>query len=404
MSETTTRKWNATALGPRQVKPLERAIRDLRSMNQCVCYVRGVRGSELDRSYMVRLFAPPATAEWGERVSKAEADVFDSCSGVVTPKNVKEIVAKLDAARAELRPHIPEIDETISPEEDARNKQRAAEMRQKEREQSEACAKSWAELEAAKPARAQSLILALYVVDKSDPMTDYFAAFTERVVALSWLNTPAARVEDLQAAKAAWSEIAGLDTKVQRGSPTPGASDRLHLNTGDGPYSTGWRVLCLKWEHVRGMYERREIEQPRLFESQDVAAPITLGTPGSNAGKYNIVKVYHDKRKCDVWIAAPIEKLPDHEYQLALSRCRECGGWYSRKWGSSPGGFAFDSENRARLFADETPEPAECAPARDQAAMKPEPINLATFARKYREARESGHYEELDAITAELID
>lgn len=66
---------------------------------------------------------------------------------------------------------------------------------------------------------------------------------------------------------------------------------------------------------------------------------------------YEIQKHWHDKRRFDFWLIVPAERMSSELFDAKRSSCEAAGGWYSRKWGKTPGGFAFKSEEAAKSWA-----------------------------------------------------
>lgn len=64
-----------------------------------------------------------------------------------------------------------------------------------------------------------------------------------------------------------------------------------------------------------------------------------------------IQKHHHTKRGFDFFLVVPIDRMKRDEFEAKRDACKSAGGWYSRKWGSTPGGFAFKDEDDARQFA-----------------------------------------------------
>ncbi len=65
-----------------------------------------------------------------------------------------------------------------------------------------------------------------------------------------------------------------------------------------------------------------------------------------------IQKHHHTKRDVDFWLI-PTGDMDRDTFDAKRSECKAAGGWYSRKWGKCPGGFAFDTEADASAFAAE---------------------------------------------------
>lgn len=67
--------------------------------------------------------------------------------------------------------------------------------------------------------------------------------------------------------------------------------------------------------------------------------------------KCEVQKHYHTKKECDFWLVVMTDRLAENEFEALRDRCKAAGGWYSRKWGKTPGGFAFDTQEEAETFA-----------------------------------------------------
>lgn len=66
-----------------------------------------------------------------------------------------------------------------------------------------------------------------------------------------------------------------------------------------------------------------------------------------------IQKHRHTKRGFDFWLIPTGRGLDSSTFDRLRDACNSAGGWYSRKWGTTPGGFAFKSEAKALEFAAE---------------------------------------------------
>lgn len=75
------------------------------------------------------------------------------------------------------------------------------------------------------------------------------------------------------------------------------------------------------------------------------AAPTQGGLP------CHVEKHHHTKRGFDFWLVVTDERVDEDTYKSIRSKCEALGGWYSRKWGKCPGGYAFKDETVANQFA-----------------------------------------------------
>ncbi len=68
-------------------------------------------------------------------------------------------------------------------------------------------------------------------------------------------------------------------------------------------------------------------------------------------GGFSIEKHHHTKRGFDFWLVVLADRVERDEFTRLRSSCKAAGGWYSRKWGSTPGGFAFKEQEQAGAWA-----------------------------------------------------
>ncbi len=66
---------------------------------------------------------------------------------------------------------------------------------------------------------------------------------------------------------------------------------------------------------------------------------------------YSVEQHTHTKKGFDMYIVVPAERLDRETFNLIRTAAKSAGGWYSRKWGSTPGGFAFKDGETAEQFA-----------------------------------------------------
>lgn len=97
------------------------------------------------------------------------------------------------------------------------------------------------------------------------------------------------------------------------------------------------------------------------------------GAPASPAA-CRIEQHHHTRGSFDMWIVNPGERMERERFETARDGAKAAGGWYSRQWGSTPGGFAFKDRAGAERFAasivaaapegdDTTAPPPAAAPA-----------------------------------------
>lgn len=136
---------------------------------------------------------------------------------------------------------------------------------------------------------------------------------------------------------------------------------------GDGDYSTtiGEHVYRMFREcslpagaTVTGAEHIPEADHDKYRQPYRVAFTVPAATavaaaeePQAAPAGCEIQKHKHTKRGFDMWLVVPVERLTEQQFQNAKDVCGNVGGWYSRKWGRTPGGFAFKSPEQAQEFA-----------------------------------------------------
>jgi hypothetical protein len=98
-----------------------------------------------------------------------------------------------------------------------------------------------------------------------------------------------------------------------------------------------------RYDELRG----RAAIQRRTDElvKKSVVSKVDLG-----GVEWSIVKGYHTRRLCDVWIVVLSDRVDRELYRELESKARQLGGWYGKKWGTNPGGFNFTDEGQAKKF------------------------------------------------------
>jgi hypothetical protein len=119
--------------------------------------------------------------------------------------------------------------------------------------------------------------------------------------------------------------------------------------------SSGWSINKIELYHgAKSVPVGRWCVPERVERS----TPTTNTKPSAHG--YTIEQHYHEKRGYDFFICVPLSRLERDEFTSERDRAKDNGGWYSRKWGQTPGGFAFKSEDQARSFTgppDNEPPP-----------------------------------------------
>lgn len=276
-------------------------------------------------------------APWIKAAARAKAE----------PKPAAECLAMLEAAKAKRA---------------AFHAEQAA-----EREAHAAKVSAWRdEIRGNIPADAKAVIVAELEHDASDTMTDYFNTQTSRCVILGFSRHTRDLFAEMRKAAARLPETAHLENAPEdaehREKWSMGAGYYLKAS---GRYSDGWKVL------KRALYQRgNDIAEAMPYGEwmvPDGAPYVTGNAPRSSAdagaaepdaqlpaeivGRCTICPRTHDKKGFKMWIVCLPDRVERAEFDKLLSFAKSSRGWYSRKWGDSPAGFAFKDADAARAFA-----------------------------------------------------
>jgi hypothetical protein len=88
-----------------------------------------------------------------------------------------------------------------------------------------------------------------------------------------------------------------------------------------------------------------------LFTAPEASKQAEQGATSVEGAGYRIEKHYHTKKESDFWIVVLAEKVTTDRFETLRRSCKAADGWYSRQWGKTPGGFAFNSEQAASEWA-----------------------------------------------------
>lgn len=234
----------------------------------------------------------------------------------------------------------------------------AREARQAEREAAEQRAAAFRiEAAARMPADAKAVIVAELHENDSDSMTDYHGHKVKRVLILAWSKHTRDLFPELRKAALNNPETAYLYDAPEK------AEHREKYSMGHGFYlksgfrdSSGWSV-----QKVRFYGDSRSVPVGEWSLPDATAAPVAAPSPAPVAAAAHGVQVekhHHTKGGFDMWLAILPDRVDRAEYERLLGEAKALGGWYSRPWHKTPGGFAFKSEAAARTFAGAPAQPA----------------------------------------------
>lgn len=310
-----------------------------------VGYIAEVKPCET-RSFMIGAKMQPITAEYVivyDRDGNGEHWTASQSSNVQADEWVAE------AARMGIEPALNAPD-LLRLARAADNAER--EKREQERQAAKAARDAYEREIAPKiPAWAAAVIIAEYREDRCDSMTDYFNSETTRTVILGFSKHTRNLFPELRKAALNFPDTADLfDAPAS-------AEHRENYSMGGGMYlahgwrhRTGWKIK----KRALGDDRARSIPSGDWFVTAPAANPSptqTAGTvSGPMAGGWTISQHVHTKKGFDMWICSLETRVERATFDHLRDRARDLGGWYSRPWGKTPGGFAFKSEAQALEF------------------------------------------------------
>lgn len=232
------------------------------------------------------------------------------------------------------------------------------------------------------PAWAKAVLVAEFVEDQSDSMTDYFGSTTKRRVILGFSRHTKDLFPEMRQAARNFAETANLADAPES------AEHREKWAMGGGYYlkagsrhGSGWRVSKQRFygssEPVEQLPSGAEWSLPT--PEAERAEPASAAVSGIRIETHT-----HTKKGFEMHICI----LPGRVDRAEFDRLRNCaatlGGWYSKPWAGTPGGFAFKDRAAAESFANIEPSNA-AAMAAERPATVATPVPLPAIGDKFRE-------------------
>lgn len=218
------------------------------------------------------------------------------------------------------------------------------------------------------PAWAKGVIIAHRHIDESDSMTDYFGHRVAESIVLGFSKHTRDLFPELRKAAANAPETAHLaDKPVCPDNNHPRDEHREKYSMGGGFYlgvyrnSNGWTIRKHTTYGDRGLAE--ELPTGARWCVDVKPAPVA-----SVAAGVDIQQHVHTKKGFTFYLVVLAARVDAEQFDALRDACKAAGGWYSRQWGKTPGGFAFKERADAVAFA------AGVAPA---PATPPTPTNHA---------------------------
>lgn len=201
------------------------------------------------------------------------------------------------------------------------------------------------------PANAKAFIVAKYMHDECDLMTDYFHSRAGRTIILAFSTHTRDLFPEMRKAARNHPETAHLadlpESAEHREKWSMGAGYYLKEHS---RYRDGWMI---KKEHLWNDDKAKSLPMAEWAVPDPVTNPrpaVAASVP-SAPGAIRIEKHTHTKKGFDMWIAILPDRVDRDTFDAMRDKARDLGGWYSRPWDKTPGGFAFKKAEAAEAFA-----------------------------------------------------
>lgn len=199
-----------------------------------------------------------------------------------------------------------------------------------------------AEIARIRPNWAKAALVAVLEQDDCDSMTDYFNATTKKTVLVGWSKHTRDLFPEMRKAARVYPETAHLAEADAE------AEHREKYSMGAGYYLKQGSRYCTGWKVEKSCYALDSLGN-RIDE---IAPALLAPTCNTKGGTFTISEHTHTKKGFQMWICQLGERVERDEFNRLRDAARALGGWYSRPWGGTPGGFAFKDAAKAQQFAE----------------------------------------------------
>ncbi|MGH6780979.1 MAG: hypothetical protein ACREB5_02595, partial [Sphingomonadaceae bacterium] len=217
------------------------------------------------------------------------------------------------------------------------------------------------------PSWAKAVLVAELIENKSDIMSDYFDSTATRAVILAFSRHTRDIFPEMRQAAQNFADTVFLadapESAEHREKWSMGAD--YYLKDGSR-HECGWRISKVK---LRTDNPALSIPTGEWAVPTSTAAVAVEPLPGSVTGAgLRIEEHIHTKKGFPIFICIMPERVERAEFDRLRDLAVSTGGWYSRPWGGTPGGFAFKDRPAAEAFAtpgqpSHTVEPGAAAEA-----------------------------------------
>lgn len=400
-------KWISTA-GPRQTSDTLKALKKLTHAG----------GGTLERrnygDFIVSIMVEDTPEEAAHRAQVHEVlnAIHAKHGGTITAANCRAIIADCAEAFPSLEASRPVRDERQTPEQEAAEKAARALIHataNAKHKEAEAIRQTAADEEAAKPEHAGLLRTPTgghaggvhvaknirFILKKNFPGQTFSVTADYNSCRIAWSNGPTVDEVEKHVKEFQEGHFDGMDDSyhfrhsafldafggVQYVFPERRVSDDVRAAVDQEIRKH--RPECLEHEirtethralvrasmYNKGAFTGLDIVEGRLqavFAELPAAQTIPATDkdrqgPALSSASVRIEEHTHTKKGFQMWIVILADRLDAAEFQALTATARAAGGWYSRAWGQTPGGFAFKDQGTAETFAasisGQTPPP-----------------------------------------------
>ncbi|CAK0749238.1 hypothetical protein CCP3SC1AL1_1690002 [Gammaproteobacteria bacterium] len=391
-------KWTTTA-GPRQTKAVEQAIKQVS---------RAGEGSLVIDNYGEAILWSPFSLSDAEKAHKEKQNtileaIHAKYAGLITAENYRQIEADCLAECPALEAARPVRAERTSEQEQAEKRARFAaaeqvrKLEQAEREKARALEADrllveFSHLERVKPGEYASQTLAARNIrtelkrafpgHKFSVTSESFSMGDS--VDISWVDGPTVKAVEAITNRYSKGHFDGMEDiynyNTTAFTDTFGGSKYVHthrqvtcydtvkaaiMETFGPSFGEGWEKeqhadrmarnelaetdLTGKGAFLRRDYNEETYKWTLVFEELTPApaqSPATITADG-----YRIEEHTHTKKGFQMWIVVLCNRTDAETFKSLTEKAKLAGGWYSRQWGPTPGGFAFKEKGAAESFA-----------------------------------------------------
>ena len=194
------------------------------------------------------------------------------------------------------------------------------------------------------PKWAKAVIVADLIEDQSDGMSDYYGSTSRETIILAFSKHTRDLFPEMR--KAALNHE---ETKFLATVPAD-AENREKYSMGGGYFLKEGGRHANGWKVSKTTFYSDIIRLP--FGQWAVPENSAPATPTENLTA-GIEEHTHTKKNIQMFIVILSDRVEKDEFNSLRDSCKYRGGWYSRPWSTTPGGFAFVDMESAERFKKE---------------------------------------------------